>query len=171
MKISSVANATFGPNPQLMRWAFTGIVRPLVNYGSLVWAHELGNDSIVHSMRRLSRMAMNTSCFISRSTTTRLLEVMLGVMPLDLYCKQTATSTYLRIKQQLVFDWPGVNSNVFYSTSHMKFWEQIVDEIGFDLLEFDCCNEAIWERNFVVIQESFNNPQLPVHGQLRTCIH
>ena len=45
MKIAAITNKSFGPCPKLMRWAFTGIVRPMVAYGSLVWAHEL---SLIH---------------------------------------------------------------------------------------------------------------------------
>ena len=40
LKIANLTRKEWGPKPKLMRWAFTGIVRPMVAYGALVWAHE-----------------------------------------------------------------------------------------------------------------------------------
>ena len=124
MKISHITRASFGPSPNLMRWAFTGIVRPLITYGSLVWAHELNNVFIVERMRKLDRLAINTFCVIARSTPTRLLEVMLDVMPLDSFCRYTVVNTYFCIFPQLEFGWSGEYNNVHYSVSHLKYWEK-----------------------------------------------
>ena len=48
MQIAAITNKSFGPCPKLMRWAYTGIVRPMLSYGALVWAHELKPVSYTH---------------------------------------------------------------------------------------------------------------------------
>ena len=59
MNIACITNKSFGPCPKIMRWAFTGIVRPALTYGALVWSHELNNQHIKDCMRKLNRLALN----------------------------------------------------------------------------------------------------------------
>ena len=39
--ITRKTSSYFGPKPKLMRWVYTGIIRPKLTYGALVWAHNL----------------------------------------------------------------------------------------------------------------------------------
>ena len=41
MQLANLTSKSHGPCPKLMRWAFEGIVRPMLAYGALVWALSL----------------------------------------------------------------------------------------------------------------------------------
>ena len=116
--IMAINNITFkasGPCPRLMRWAFEGMVKPMLTYGALVWAHEINTELLVNKLRKVNRLAINTFSVIPRSTPTRLLEVMLDVMPLHLYAKQIALKSFYRLYKFLTFGWSGSYKNKTYS--------------------------------------------------------
>ena len=46
----SIAGNTWGPSPKLIRWIFVGMVRPMIMYGALVWAHEMKSESIIKKL-------------------------------------------------------------------------------------------------------------------------
>ena len=91
--ISNITRVSFGPCPKLMRWAYIGMVRPMLSYAAMAWAHEINNDHTKEKLRKLNRLAINTFAVIPRSTPTRYLEIALDVMPLDLYFKHTAAES------------------------------------------------------------------------------
>ena len=41
MKLTNKIATLYGPNPQISKWIYTGIIRPKIAYASLVWAHTL----------------------------------------------------------------------------------------------------------------------------------
>ena len=165
MGISNITQGAFGPCPKIMRWAFTGIVRPMLSYGALVWAHELNNEHLLDKLRKLNRLAINTFTNIPKSTPTRYLEVALDVMPLDLFCKRTAAASYYRLKQHLVFGWEGTYSNVYYSTSHMKYWGTLQETLGLKTEDIDTCSEIIRDNLFRVDRNSFKENSKHIHSE------
>ena len=132
MGLSNITHKASGPCPKLMKWAYEGIVKPMLTYGALVWAHELNTDCLIKKLRKVNRLAINTLCLVPRSTPTRLLEVMLDIMPLHIYCKFIAMSSYYRQYNSLVLGWAGTYKNKTYSTSHIKFWMNLKEKVGID---------------------------------------
>ena len=76
MNLSNLTSNSSGPSPKLMRWAYEGIVKPMLSYGALVWAHEINTDCLKEKLTKLNRLAINTFCHSPRSTPTSLLEVL-----------------------------------------------------------------------------------------------
>ena len=101
--IASITRVSFGPCPKLMRWAYTGMVRPMLSYAALAWAHELNSDHLKDQLRKLNRLAINTFAVIPRSTPTRYLEIALDIMPLEIYCQQVATASYYRLHKPVSY--------------------------------------------------------------------
>ena len=99
MHISNLTCASFGPKPKMMKWAYTGIVRPSLTYGAICWSHELGNETIASELRKINRLAINTFCFISRSTPTRLLEnsMQASIRTRAFLRKYTSTLLFLQV--------------------------------------------------------------------------
>ena len=87
-------------------------------------------------------------------------------MPLHLYCKFTATKTFFRIHKNLEFGWSGTYKNVYYSTSHMRYWSNIRDHLGFKEEELDTCQETVEQRNFSINTKSMDENNSPKHGEL-----
>ncbi len=41
----------WGPNPKYAKWAYTGIIRPALSYGSLVWSRVCDNQTIILKLK------------------------------------------------------------------------------------------------------------------------
>ena len=109
----------WGPKPKLMRWAYLGIVRPMLCYGAMIWGHRA--PELLEKFRRINRMAINTFANFPKSTPTVALEVMLDVKPLHLFCIQEALAARVRLDSVLEFGWHGTSHTKNHATSHMKF--------------------------------------------------
>ena len=127
--VAQVANITrknWGPKPKLMRWAYTGIVRPMVCYAAMTWGHRAPFHS--KKLKRLNRMAMNTFGSFPRSTPTSAMEVAMDVMPLDLFCRQEALATRCRLGDVVNSNWDGKTHTKTHATGHLRYWNEILDE-------------------------------------------
>ena len=123
MKMSSITSAYWGPRPKLMKWAFTGIVRPTFTYGAMVWAHVKEGEDVITSFCRLNHIAINTIVKVPRSTPTQALEIILDIMPLHLHVFKEGLATFLCIMPVRSLLWTGVYPNLAFSVSHLRFWE------------------------------------------------
>ena len=123
MKLASITNAYWGPKPKLMRWAFTGIVRPMVSYAAVAWGHVLEEDGFADALRKINRAALCTIVKVPRSTPTRAMEIILDVMPLHLFIKKEGFRTYLRLQNKMTLNWEGEYQNLTFSVSHRKYWQ------------------------------------------------
>ena len=106
-KVAYMTRNNWGPKPRLMRWAYTGIVRPMLCYGAMIWGHRA--PELIAKLRRINRMAINTFANFPKSTPTAALEVMLDVMPLHLFCVQEALAARTRLNSVLKFGWHGTS--------------------------------------------------------------
>ena len=132
MKISNVAKELWGPNPHLLRWAYTCVVRPMVIYGCMIWAPALVRG-YVEKFRRLNRMAMNTYAHFPRSSPTRLVEILTDTFPLDLYVRKEGLCAYVRLSESLQLDWHGRDDTVLtHNVSHRRFWLDLKTELELD---------------------------------------
>ena len=157
MKMSSITHSYWGPQPKLMKWMYTGIVRPTMSYAAMVWAHKIEDNTIQEQFRTLNRRAINTIVKVPRSTPTRGLEIMLDIMPLHLHIQKEGLAAYVRLKRSAEIQWEGVFSNITHSISHLKFWEYLTHDLGLQdfHLETDACHVLNTRNNFVLDTSSF----------------
>ena len=157
MKLASITSAYWGPKPKLMRWAYTGIVRPMLTYGALVWGHIAEHDIIESALRRLNRLAMCTMVKVPRSTPTRAMEIILDVMPLHLHILKEGLRTFLRLRYEIEIRWVGVYPNLTFSISHLRYWEYIAEDTGINAfrVETDDCSYGKPELHFTLENRSF----------------
>ena len=45
--LNSIVTKTWGPKPALIRWVYTGMVRPALSYASVNWAHEVQTGRVI----------------------------------------------------------------------------------------------------------------------------
>ena len=157
MKMATITFSYWGPRPRLLRWAYTGIVRVMFSYGSMVWAIAAEQDTLEESFRRLNRLAMNTMVKVPRSTPTQGMEIILNITPLHLQVRKEGLAAYNRLKTQVPLNWDGVYTNLTYSISHLRYWEYCAEDAG--ITEFqansDSCQVHRPELNFTLDTESF----------------
>ena len=97
MMLGNVFRNTWGPHPSAVKWAYTGIVRPALVYGAIVWADKAQSKSIVNKLSSLQRLAMLQIAPVRKSTSTASLELLYDIMPLHLFIKETALKAAVRI--------------------------------------------------------------------------
>ena len=155
--ITQVAYTTrrnWGPKPQLMRWAFIGVVRPMLCYGSMIWGHRA--PELESKLRRINRMAINTFASFPKSTPTRALEILLDLLPLHLFCRQNALATRIRLQDVVEFGWEGSNQNKTHAKSHLKHWQEVMDTHRIIQSHSDRCSAVKWNGGFKVNLDSFS---------------
>ena len=130
MKLASITNSYWGPKPALMKWAYTGIVRPMISYAALSWGHTAEIEQVEEALRRVNRLALCTIVKVPRSTPTRAMEIIMDVMPLHLHILKEGLKTFLRLKYELRLLWTGIYPNLTYAVSHLRYWEWIAEDLG-----------------------------------------
>ena len=157
MKMANITREYWGPQPKLMRWAYTGIVRPTLTYAALTWGHAIEEDGIIDDLRHVNRMAMSTMVKVPRSTPTRAMEIILDIAPLHLHILKEGMSTFLRLGRSVDIVWDGVYPNLTYSVSHRRYWQYVTHDTGITNAEADnddCCVMKP-ELKFVLDASSF----------------
>ena len=157
MKMASITSSYWGPKPKLMKWAYTGIVRPAFTYAALTWGLAVEAEDLETACRRLNRLAMNTIVKVPRSTPTRALEIILDITPLHLHVMKEGLATYLRLKPALRLLWSGVYTNLTFSVSHLRYWDWVAEDNGVYAYgeEVDDCCVMRPEQKFVLDTCSF----------------
>ena len=159
MKMNSISKAIWGPKPKLSRWVFRCIVRPMIVYASVVWAHSIDRPTLENKLRRLNRMALATMTMFPRSTPTRSVEIMVDLFPLHLWLQKEALCAYIRLAKLLPLTWTGRQDKwKRRNVAHRRFWRDKVEEyeIADLLLEVDQCVVQAPELQFVIRSDSFH---------------
>ena len=66
----AATRSNFGPNPKLMKWAYTGVVRASLSYASIIWSHETQTKHIRTQIDKLDRLALLACASVKPSTPT-----------------------------------------------------------------------------------------------------
>ena len=157
MKMASITYSYWGPRPKLMRWMYTGIVRPMISYAAMVWAHQTETSSIVDALGTLNRAAINTMVKIPRSTPNKGLEVILDILPLHIHIKKEGLATYTRLFQTSPLQWEGIMTNLTNSVSHLRYWDYMSRDAGLQDFhtELDTCHVLRPTPRYVLDMSSF----------------
>jgi len=126
MTLKSVIGNNWGLTPKNAHWAYTTIVRPMINYGSVVWGHKA--EININNLERLQRLACLLIAPVMKTTPTKGLEVIYNLVPLDLHCLQSGLNAWMRIRNQvkpLLWDGLTTYKNKF---GHAKFWIKMLEE-------------------------------------------
>ena len=155
--LQRVIGQKYGPNPHLMRWAYTGIVRPKLTYGCHLWSHKL-TKTLKEKIKRLDRLCCLSIAPIKSSSPTMGLGVIYNLLPLDLFIRKTAAMTYLRIHNQTKPFWDGIGKQKG-KLGHLKTCSKFLEKLGLmgipqDKITMSHC----WQKNFKILDfEDFKN--------------
>ena len=152
--VATITRNNWGPKPKLMRWAYLGVVRPMLCYTAMIWGHRAPES--IAKLRRVNRMAMNTFANFPKSTPTTALEIALDVMPLHIFCMKEALATKARIHDLTHIHWDGTNSNKTHATSHLRHWMNKLSEHNINLCDQDRRQPTANTRHFFTNLDSFD---------------
>ena len=57
VQISRAIQILYGPKGKHMRWIYTGMVRPALTYGAIVWSRACQKVGITQGLGRINRLA------------------------------------------------------------------------------------------------------------------
>ena len=98
--LKKLIDQNWGPNQRMMRWAYTGIVRPTLTYAAHIWAGNI-NKTMQMKLERLNRLGCLVINSVYKSTPTKALEILYNVSPLHLKLKEIAMENFIRIRKNL----------------------------------------------------------------------
>ena len=173
MKLAHLTYSYWGPQPKLMRWSYTGIVRPMVSYAAMTWAHQTETPATVERMRNLNRTAMNTMVKVPRSTPTQGMEIILDITPLHLHVQKEGLATYIRLFPVPPIQWEGIFTNLTNAVSHLRYWEYRARDAQLhgEQSNTDVCNVLRPTPSFTLDISSFTdmeNAQAPLECNVFT---
>ena len=119
--ISANVRHTFGPKPKLVKWAYTGVIRPKLLYACQAWAHKVTKKH-TKSMKRLDRLTTTAMAPIRRSTPQATLEIMFDLTPIELLIEQLGAASFLRTQAHLEHYTDRPNG-------HLSKWAEKIDKL------------------------------------------
>ena len=119
-QLRGAARCTWGLQPRVAKWLYEAVVRPMVAYACLFWHTALTRAYVLRKLQTVQRLGclMATSAF--RSSPLVPLEVLCGILPIDLYLQYRALCTAYRL-QTLGF---GLK-NGWSRTGYRAIWTKV----------------------------------------------
>ena len=139
----------FGPNPILMRRAYTTIVIPALSFGCHIFGDKCLQETTKKSLSTLNRLASLLIAPVAPSSPTKGLEVIYNLMPLEILMEKRASEIMARINNQIQPSWDGVGKGK--KNSHIKRWRSNMNKICNQIVKTDeVSTKLIKEKNFKV---------------------
>ena len=153
-KIKGSIGKLWGPSPNLMRLMYVMMVRPMITYGSIVWAKRA--RFFQPQLGRLQRLIMLCMAPMAKSTPTLGLEVIGGLMPLDLLVKGEAIKTMARISKRNPVIWDGVGDG--QHRGHLIWSRHAAVDAGVESVSLDTASKTrSWDKRYVVDESTFGH--------------
>jgi ribonuclease HI len=168
LKMRQAVGTLWGPEPRYIRWAYNCVVRPALTYGSVVWHAVTQKKGIQEQLNKVQRLAGLMTAPMRRSTPTAGIEVIMHLMPLDIYILGEALKTMSRITEYTKDSWDGLGTGQF--TGHRRWLKDRCREIGLYDFPTDRITPRIkWTRGYTVDKESFLSGKAEVKQGVFTC--
>ena len=111
MMLQPVLRKKWSPRPEYTRWIYTGIILPMLTYGSVVWSRAVSSPGIRKMLGRLQRLGLTSIANVRKGTPTSALEIIYNVPPLHLLIEQTARNAFIRLGDLKNEEWFPANPN------------------------------------------------------------
>ena len=154
MVLRSSLGKTWGPKPELTKWIWTGIIRPMICYGSFIWGSRLLKGQI-KKLGSIQRMCLMLTGHVRRSTPTEGLNVAVGIPPIHLYIMGEVIKARLRLKEKLIRDWNGKGPGKNGKKGHIKLADELLKSIDLPEINLDKIDKQLsWSDKYRVNMES-----------------
>ena len=136
-----------------MKWVYTGIIRPRITYGAMIWSHCKKSKTMIKQLYNINRAACMMITSTTRTTPQASLELLYNIPPLDIYLKEIGLATYVRLQSQLDKLWATATT---FSQPHLHYWDKLMKSAFIDETD-DRCQTIISTQNYHVILNSFTS--------------
>lgn len=97
-KCKRMVGRRWGLSPRVVKWAYTAIVRPLMEYCVVAWSPALVKSTYVKRLTKVQRLACLMITGAQSSTPTAALQCILGLTPIEVTLKAVATRAWHRLQ-------------------------------------------------------------------------
>ena len=94
LNITNKYRHTSKAKPILMKWIYTGVIKPKLTYACLVWGNKINTKIITQKLNGLNRLACLLTTNLTRTTPQMSLEIILDIEPLDIHIKKLGLTTF-----------------------------------------------------------------------------
>ena len=143
---SRLIGKRWGLEPKYMYWVYQAIIRPIISYGAVVWAHATEQANNKKSLGKIQRISLMCITGAMRSTPTAGMEAILGFTPLDIFTRGEAQKAKTRIQaNELWTPWWGPRRVA--TGGHVKWLSKVCKALP--ILDHTKRN-PIWNRRYTV---------------------
>lgn len=89
--------SSWGLRPKIVKWIYTGIIRPFLDYACVAWSKAASTSAGVKALTKVNRLACLLITGAMKSTSTLSLEMLTGILPLSLHIKKLALRACARL--------------------------------------------------------------------------
>jgi ribonuclease HI len=128
IKLLQIRNATgkeWGPKPYMSRWLYTGVIRPAITYGCMVWAKETRDKTFKEKAQKLQRLALLHMAPFRHKSPTIGLEMLAYIPPLDIFILGEALNAFIRLNHLLDL---SSDDNMISNSTHITYLKAKADE-------------------------------------------
>ncbi len=162
LKLKNAMGKLWGTAPKLTRWLFTGIVRPALTYGALVWCKVCKDKTIIKELTKLNRLALISLGHLRHSTPTAGLEIINHVMPLPMWIMYEGVAAYIRTQGNNILSEGDMFTNKQSKKGHRQFSREYLNVLGVTAIQSDFIPHArVWEKYYKVNVNSFDKGSPP----------
>ena len=162
-KYKGYMKANWGPPQSSMKWLYTGVIRPGITYGCLVWGKTVINQ-FQNELRRVQGLALMMQGLFRKNTPRRSLEILSGIEPLHLFIyNQMLKAGYRNLSHinRFLAESPNISN-----LSTIKYILAELTSLGIptdtDLLD-RMPKTRLHERAFHLTEDSFNTKWATIH--------
>lgn len=148
MQCGRLMGKTWGTSPQISKWVYTAMVRPLLTYACVVWIGAVNKEYLRRKLRKVQRLACLMISAAYPGTPTGALEVLLDIPPIEEFLRAEALRGSHRI--QRVGHWKFRRVGTFGKTSsHVDVCNRARYNLALLSMPADyCVKERVFQRNF-----------------------
>ncbi len=163
LKLKNAMGKLWGTAPKLTRWLFTGIVRPALTYGALVWCSVCKDKTIINELMKLNRLALISLGHLRHSTPTAGLEVINHVMPLHRWIMHEAVAAYVRTQGNNIISEGSMFTDNKSRKGHRQISREYLQDLGVTEIQSDFIPHVrVWDKYYKVNINSFEKGSPPV---------
>lgn len=140
---------TWGLRPGMVHWVYTRVIRPAITYAAVSWWPKVMQNTAIHKLERIQRMACLGITGAIRTTPTASMEAILDLPPLDLIILGEARCAYQRLRD--LIDLPG---NIT-TTGTTSIWNTVRDPILEMRSDYMCPKYHIQRKFEVILDQKF----------------
>jgi ribonuclease HI len=147
---------TWGPTPEMIKWCYTAVIRPMVMYAVGIWGPYTSKANWA-KLGSLQRLALNGMGHFRKGTPNEGLNVVTGVEPVDIFARQQNMLTFMRLGKHIAsYDsWWEENPN------HLRAAKLLLEQGGIDLQDVDLTTRCRVAKCFKVNKESYGHGTVP----------